>query len=436
MEAGRLQKAIELKNFLSIRYGEEHCKVALLLSALLIVPLRDVVAVCLSPYMSPAFARGAGYVIFGTAFFLVFFIPFLCRLTCKLDMFLLGGFILSGLLFFGLRRPEEINVVYGLLLAKSMLMAFPYYIVARTLKDYGMLERALYNVSFLINAAVLLSIQYRVALGGGYSMGAAYAVLPGAIIAFRMLLRRPSFWAVLNAGASLGALAFSGTRGPVACYVLFCSYELTRNHTLAKKGIIKKLIAACVVGCVFLAGSSYITEKEFFSSEILMEHGLSTRLFRPYDRGRGAFTSDLVRQYIWEGAEKSFMESNPFIGMGLLEERMKIFLRSGISLDWERSAIGYQGYYSHLIFLDWLLEYGIVAGGIISLSALFFIYKIFFMPCGVHRSCLELFFFIGFVPLLFSNIWHEDRLFYSIFGLVVSTFWKRSVYRNGGVGST
>lgn len=117
-------------------------------------------------------------------------------------MFLVGAFILSGLLLFGLRRPEEVNGVYLSLIVKSMLMAFPYYIVARSLKDYALLERALYRASYAINGLVFLSMWHRVELNGGYSMGAAYAALPGAIIAFRLLLRRFSLLAMLNAGIS------------------------------------------------------------------------------------------------------------------------------------------------------------------------------------------------------------------------------------------
>ncbi len=416
MGDGKLQWVLHVKPFWKFRYGEEHCKVALLLSAILTVPLRDVIAMGLSLFLPLSVARGIGYVLLGACVVPLFVVPFLHCLKWTRDMFLLGAFILSGLLLFGLRRPEEVNGVYLSLIAKSMLMAFPYYIVARNLKDYDLLERALYSASYAINGLVFLSMWHRVELNAGYySMGAAYAVLPGAVIAFRMLLRQFSFLAMLNAGISLFALVFCGTSGPIVCYVLFCIYEMMFNRGKAENRAIQKIVAVCVILGALLAGAFMV--KGF---PALMEGG---RLVQKIEQG--TFWMESTRARLREAALEALQES-PLTGVGLIEDRLQIYHRSGFAL--EKPTEGYVGYYSHFIFLDWLLEYGIVMGILISLAALCAVYKIFFMPQGSDKFCLEIFFFSGCVPLLFSGIWHEERLFYIFLGMLVSIFgtqWQR-----------
>ncbi len=415
MGDGKLQRVLRGNPFWKFRYGEEHCKVALLLSAILTVPLRDVIAMGLSLFLPLSVARGIGYVLLGACVVPLFVVPFLRCLKWTRDMFLVGAFILSGLLLFGLRRPEEVNGVYLSLIGKSMLMAFPYYIVARSLKDYSLLERALYSASYAINVLVFLSMWHRVELNGGYSMGAAYAVLPGAMIAFRMLLRKFSFWAVLNAGASIFSLIFCGARGPLVCYAIFCIYEMLGNRVMAKPGVIRKLFFAWITG-VIVVSVGYAISKPF-PVEDMGKLSLSTRVFQRI--ADGSFFRGTVREYIRLAAVDTLYE-HPFCGVGLLEDRMQIFKRMDPSLVSGRS--GFEGYYSHCIFLDWLLEYGVILGTFISLIAVAYVYKIISMPYGNHRSCLELFLFAGCGPLLFSDCWHEDRFFYIVLGMLVSVF--------------
>lgn len=408
MGDGKLRLAVRVNPLGRIRYGEEHCKVALLLSALLIVPLRDIVVMCFLPHLPLVFARGVGYGLLGTVFSLFFCIPFLCRLQCRSDMFLLGGFILLELLLFGIRRPGEINAVYMLLIAKSMLMAFPYYIIARSLKDYGMLERALYRFSFVINFLVFAVMRYRIEVDGGYSMGAAYAVLPGAMVAFRMLLRQSSILSLINVVISLVVLVFCGTRGPVVCYVLFCVYEMTANRAMAKEGAIKKVLTGCIAGLVLLMAGMFPFGDvgAIWSSNRFVHAARNNYLFRTRDR-----------EVLWQAAWETLSE-HPLTGVGLLEDRLQIFRRA--DLPPQDKARGYAGDYSHFVFLDWLLEYGVVVGLLSSLLAFFSVYRFFSMPYSIHKSCMEIFFFRGCVPLLFSGIWHESQWGYIFLGMLIS----------------
>lgn len=414
MGDGKLRRVLRVNPFWRFCYGEEHCKVALLLSALLTVPLRDVIAMSLSSYLPVATTRGIGYALLGACVVPFFVVPFLRCLEWKRDMIFVGAFVLSGLLLFGLRRPEEVNGVYLLLIVKSMLMAFPYYIVARSLKDYALLERALYRASYVINGLVFLTMWHRVKLDGGYSMGAAYAVLPGAIIAFRMLLRRFSFLTMLNAGISFFALVFCGTRGPIVCYVLFCLYEMTINRDMAGRNAIKTVFTSCAIVVTLLA---YVTFYFGATIEDIGNRVSYNRFCEMYRKNYLFHTRD--REVLWQAAWETLCEY-PLTGVGLLEDRVQILQRADLPL--KERASGYAGQYSHFVFLDWLVEYGFIAGILISLLALYAVCKILFMPQSSDKSCLEIFFFSGCVPLLFSGIWHEERLFYIVLGMLVSAF--------------
>lgn len=402
----------------AMRYGLEHCKVALLLSAILLVPLRDVFVSCVDGYVPYGVARGIGISFWGLVFGFLFFIPFLCRAAFPKDVFLLAIAILLGFLPFALQRTDEWRQL-GVTLAKTMIMAFPYYAVARSLKDYDLLERALHGTGVVINIAVLVAMESRVAAQGGYSMGLAYAALPGAIIALRMLFQKRTFFNALNTGIAVFALAFCGTRGPMVCFVLFGCYEMIRVLGTPRKISARKLLAVGSIVVFLLSASVQAYDSLSSLQEYASAHGWSGRIFSRLIAGN--FFQDQsrtdIRQAAWE-----IVQENSLTGVGLLEDRRRIFdwgLRNTEWAEREREK-GYQGWYSHFVFLDWLLEYGVVLGGILSLAALLCVYRIFSMPRCALKNCLEIFVFAGCCPLLFSGIWHEERLFYIVLGLSVS----------------
>lgn len=194
--------------------------------------------------------------------------------------------------------------------------------------------------------------------------------------------------------------------------MIFCAYEIIFNRRLAEKHAIKKIMAMCGVVGALLACVCIVT-----GFPTPLEGG---RLVRKIEQG--TFWVEPTRARIRKVALETLQES-PLTGVGLIEDRLQIYHRGGFAL--EKPTEGYGGYYSHFIFLDWLLEYGIIVGIIISLVALCALYKFFFMPQGSDKACLEIFFFGGCVPLLFSGIWHEDRFFYIVLGMLASIFCMR-----------
>ena len=363
----------------------------------------------------------------GLVFGFLFFIPFLCRLTLKKDMLLFFLVLLLGFVPFAMQHTDELQPL-SVVFAKTMFMAFPYYVVARSLKDYDLLEYALYGAAFFINIAVLVAMKSRVAAQGGYSMGLAYAALPGAIIALRMLFQKRTFFHVLNVGMAVWALVFCGTRGPMVCFALFGCYEIIRVLGAPRKISARKLLAAGSVAVILLSASAWAYDSVSAFQEYAAAHGWSGRIFSHLIAGN--FFQDPsrtdIRQAAWE-----VLQENSLTGVGLLEDRRQIFHRCLLNTDWaERHRDeSYQGWYSHFVFLDWLLEYGVVWGGIISLTALFCTYRIFSLPRCAIKTCLEIFFFAGCCPLLFSGSWHEDRMFYIVLGLFVSAEEYRRVQK-------
>ncbi len=392
---------------------KEHCIIILLLSAILFLPMRTALSNLLSIYLGDVSLGVSAIflsVIWGYFFFRVLFFIKLGK-----DSIFFGTFILLSFFPFGMNHPEEERYLI-VSLSSSILKAFPYYVIARNIKDYCLLHRYLLFSSIVINISVLAAMKIELSRSAmdHYSMFLAYAVLPGAILAIRLFRTHCSFVSLMNAIVSALTLIFLGTRGPIFCWALFCTYETFAN---TRKRLLLLTGAVCIALSLYMFSSIILDEKN-----AIEEYGGSVRLFWYIENGSLLAQSgrDILRQAAWDIAW-----DNHLIGVGFLEDRLQIFQRGEISpvrirfVNEQQILVNqhYMGFYSHFLPLDWLAEYGLIIGAMICLIVGMMMYKMFLLPSSFEKSCFEIFFFAGVIPLFFSGIWHESKLFYITLGL-------------------
>lgn len=400
-------------------YDQEYCKSVLLVSAITFLPVKNVLSEFISANTSLQLEKGMEYALLLVGLGIFYILPFGRWVRLTIDQVLLFLFLIWGFMPFFLNRPEEMAALLKTI-SRSLVIAFPFYVVARNLKDYALFERCLFRASYIINISMVYVMYRQMQTHVGkdwYDMSMAYMILPGAMLAFRMLLRRFSIAKLGNFAISLFCLLLSGTRGPIVCFFVFLLYESFVSGGCFKK---KKFTIITMIIFALLMGSIYVWYRLPIIIDILQGIGASVRAFSAIMNGTFFYTSG--RGAIYGEAWKIILEY-PFTGVGLLEDRLLI--AQHLTLSYGQAILNgksFIGYYSHMVFLDWLIEYGFFIGGFLCLIALVIVFKVFLMPRSVHKSCMELFFFCGFVPLLFSEHWIQSQLFYIFLGFAISVF--------------
>ena len=239
--------------------------------------------------------------------------------------------------------------------------------------------------------------------GFDYSMSLGYALLIPLFCAIVYVVEQKRFLPLLALILQIFVIIVYGSRGQLLSIAFFIAlYSIsTANISMKKKRII--LILILVVSVIVFLGF-----KPILSSLIAIfdSFGLHSRTLG-YLLERTTYTG---REFVWKAAVER-IKDRPLLGWTL-----------GI----DTSAIGF---YPHQIYLEFLLQFGIPLGlllsiivTVISLRAAFF---------TKHQDSLVLMFFCyGFIPLLLSSDFLVWPSFWVFMGLCLRL--KRTVNNNFG----
>lgn len=133
-----------------------------------------------------------------------------------------------------------------------------------------------------------------------------------------------------------------------------------------------------------------------------------------YEIGYNGITTDRFRDSIYDYCI-SYIHNHVFWGSGIGNDRVLI---SSNTLVFEQDLMGN---YPHNIFLELLMQYGLIIGGII---ILYVIYKIFsFLYVEKDKYSIMIFNILmgmGFFPLLYSSSYIENPLFFLLMGYTLN----------------
>lgn len=216
-------------------------------------------------------------------------------------------------------------------------------------------------------------------------MGPAYAALPFILIIIRKLFTKFDILSlILSIFGFLFLLSF-GTRGPVACLLVFVLVYL-----LLLKKYKRPILMMSIIALVGLLIFIYIDAILEFLFPIMLKLGMGTRIIE-YAQAvvllggqDAADTSILERQDMMNAAFGNFT----FFGHGI----------------GSFSRVAHSEYhYSHNIVIDFLIEYGSLFGSLLLLGVIALFYKSWKASENeAEKSFVLLLFCTGFVSLLFS----------------------------------
>lgn len=301
------------------------------------------------------------------------------------------------------------------------IKAFPYYCIARKIKDWKQTKEFVYISALFATVFMAIATFFDVQTGTLYAEGTIYnqfygiILCPAAIISLIAFFEKGSSIYLLILGIDILLMYHFGARSPFLCLgiAILCMF-LKIIQQLTKNGKIQKhLYMALGFGGLILISSIGLIANILISSDMSQPFGEGQRFLYLLQRG-SLFRSD-GRIQIYKNALNLIFEY-PLLGTGLITDRRLLANLNGISSD-------FLGSYAHNFFLEILLQYGVLLGGILALIVLYAVYSCLFREKNIHRSLLSIFcisYGLGLVMVSRTAFVHEE--FWLFMGTAV-TLW-------------
>lgn len=183
-------------------------------------------------------------------------------------------------------------------------------------------------------------------------------------------------------------IVLGGSRGPLLCIAIFVAVYLIMR--IADEKLIIKLVMAAVIGILGLIVYSNFNHIINIITNIMEQIGFTSRTLMMLLEGNVA--DDNGRQRIWNAAIQ-MIKDNP-LGYGALGTRHIIYNYHDVG-------------HCHQIFLEILVDFGVIIGGILILFFLINTFRIFTLnTIGKWRNVFLIFFARAFQLMLSGTYWH------------------------------
>lgn len=327
------------------------------------------------------------------AYFLVRAIPSLFSRASKKDIIFVVAFLL--LLLVSMLRDTNFSAIVGSISVFPQIIL--YYFIGRALLNDEHIEKVLFRFApyvVLVTFVTYLVLTFLTSSQDEDNMSLAYYLLPFTIIsAYKMIKQRK--YRIISILVFIGAMflqVWTGTRGPLLCILAaIILFVLLNPGKIAPKVLITVVLVA---GVVLLTSNLFVKWMEEL---------------QVYLEGRGT-TNRIVEKFL----EEEFLNSS---GRDSLNEKTFAAIGnrmlSGYGLFADREFLG--GQYCHNIFLEFIVNYGVIIGGVAFVALL----VVLFRALSRRKAMPTLFLMLvcaGFVKLFVSSSYLIEPMFFMLLG--------------------
>ncbi|MFC5734293.1 O-antigen ligase family protein [Cytobacillus gottheilii] len=287
--------------------------------------------------------------------------------------------------------------------------AYPYFCVAICIKDFNILFSIIKSASRILGVlSILIGILAvtGIAAESGYSyMSVGYQMLIGTIFISFTALESGRKVDIILALVNLILIFIGGTRGALICIIVFLILYLLIN--IKRQSV--KLISLIFLGINILI-LTYLTMIINLNKIVLMltHFGLDSKIITKLLNGD--FADDSYRGIIYSNMLKSITNS-PLFGHGLFGDRVE---NKSLLIFNDREL------YAHNIFLEILVQFGIIVGSLICLILLVLCIKSLLSRKYYVQNIFSILISLSIIKLLFSNSYLVEPYFYMLVGLLVA----------------
>lgn len=273
--------------------------------------------------------------------------------------------ILLGFIIFQCGRAlifNENDIPTGFsILMKFLIQVFPYYIIARQTTDWTLVKQKFYKSSIVTIILMAGMTIFKASMGQIFHNNATYSMFWGFLIGRASTVAVIAFFDtketkyLISSLISMPFVILYGTRTVLVCicfsafiYIIleFLKYKKKGNFCLKPKSIILLLILFAVLIAI-ICGFQRIKGREM---NVLLP---GYRIL--YSIAHGDFFNSGGRVKIYKICI-NLIADHPFFGTGILGDRIEIAKQFGGN---------FAGDYAHNIILEWMLQFGIIIGGLL-----------------------------------------------------------------------
>lgn len=298
-----------------------------------------------------------------------------------------------------------------------LFRCIPAYLLAISIRDY---KYAASKMRYVAHVLVVIKLIDMIQSGAGgifadtartafYSQFFGYVVLPAASILIASLFRRMNVVDALFLLVAVAMIFLSGARGPLLCVLggvaLMVVLKLRQN---------KKMAVLVIAGLLLVSVGLYAYWNQIIGGLLNFAQtiGFSTRsLNRIVD---GTLLNDQWRNNA-SALAFDYITSNPIIGSGLLNDRIYLYETGQLAFTYAP-----RGAYPHNIFLEFMMQYGLVLGLALGIALLSMLWRsLFYFEDEDAIAVLFVTICTGFFPLLMSASYVNHQYFYAMMGVMV-----------------
>lgn len=293
--------------------------------------------------------------------------------------YLISFIIISfNMLFFPSNFQYLLEISFYLL-----LICMPIFIYYTAIDDKSILLEMLIKSSYY---QMMLGIVFFIATDFSvirYDMVFSYLILVPVEILLYKIYRDFNFIDVLLVFAGIMMIIIMGSRGPLLSLVLYWIF-LTIKHIRNSKNVVRHFIRSslfiAVIIIVLMNFDLMIVKLDL----VLKNMGFGSRTLRIFLSSSADFSSGRINIYSFI---VECIKERPLLGYGLAGDRVLL-----------------GGTYPHNFFLEVLVQFGVIIGGLIIILFIYFCIKGMFNNKDEAETDLALLFFgIGFIQLLVSG---------------------------------
>ena len=264
---------------------------------------------------------------------------------------------------------------YISILLDFLIKCVPFYFIAGNTINWKLVKEYFYKAGtisiFLMFGLTLIKERFG---GGIFNDADKYSMFYGLLIGRSVIVKCIEFFdtkkfrVLLLFILSIGLMILYGTRTPIVCvaFLLFLFFiKKVANYIKDGKIIIRynswKLVFAFII--LLVIGSAFIIVTRARTMDT-MDPG--ERIL--YTISNGKFFKSEGRLNIFNAAKQVILE-HPLLGTGLIGDRIGIVKALGVSVD------DFTGYYAHNLFVEFILQTGIIVGAGLTILVLLFCFN-------------------------------------------------------------
>lgn len=306
-----------------------------------------------------------------------------------------------------LMYPENQKIIIDLIFP-LFFMCIPGFIYSKSLKDITVFKEVMRKSSYIIFFIGII-IQTLVFLGnvsiGTYSMALSYYLLFSALLFADEIIDSFRFRTLVMLIITILIIFALGSRGPLLSLIVFVLLKLIKQK---RRITYQKFIITLAFVFALIISLTNLNKIFNLLYRILLEHGINSRtlwIFINEDfylSGRDTIYNLLLEH----------IANKPILGYGIGGDRVLI------------------GGYAHNIFLELLIDYGVIVGGILLLLLILTLIYRLASKNEKYYNVVSIWISYGFIHLIVSSSYLTDIKFWILLGILLNKDLAKNISSN------